>query len=160
MTSLSRSSFKPLVIRSYKILRKMSSSSSSCLNVEVKNEETAAPRSEWPWKKAKKAAVMLSFCGKKYLGMQRNPGFPTVEEELMKALKATGSIAPEWFENAQKAFFQRASRTDKGVSAARMIVSLKMGKISSVEYFFPFCSIRFGTKDSGYNVTRTWWPLQ
>ena len=26
---------------------------------------------DWPWKKAKKVAVMISFCGKDYLGMQR-----------------------------------------------------------------------------------------
>jgi hypothetical protein len=28
-------------------------------------------RAEWPWKKAKKAALMLSFAGKNYMGMQR-----------------------------------------------------------------------------------------
>ncbi len=46
----------------------------------------------------------------------------------MKALRDSALIAPEWFENQQKCFFQRASRTDKGVSAARMIVSLKMSE--------------------------------
>jgi hypothetical protein len=35
-------------------------------------------------------------------------------------------VDPEWETNPQKAFFQRASRTDKGVSAAKMIVSLKL----------------------------------
>ena len=29
------------------------------------------PRAEWPWKRAKKVAVMISFAGKNYLGMQR-----------------------------------------------------------------------------------------
>ena len=28
-------------------------------------------RAEWPWKRAKKVAVMLSFAGKSYFGMQR-----------------------------------------------------------------------------------------
>ena len=102
------------------------------MSVANESSNNSEERSEWPWKKAKKVAIMLSFCGKNYLGMQRNPGFPTVEEELLKALKATGSIAPEWFDNQQKAFFQRASRTDKGVSAARMIVSLKMGELCSL----------------------------
>lgn len=46
----------------------------------------------------------------------------------MKAFRDTGVIAPDWFDEAQKAFFQRASRTDKGVSAAKMIISLKMCK--------------------------------
>jgi len=62
------------------------------------------------------------------LASSRNPGFPTIEEELLKAFRLQGAIAPEWFDNPQKGFFQRASRTDKGVSALRMIVSLKMCK--------------------------------
>eukprot|EP00096_Caligus_rogercresseyi_P010752 TRINITY_DN4010_c0_g2_i1.p1 TRINITY_DN4010_c0_g2~~TRINITY_DN4010_c0_g2_i1.p1 ORF type:complete len:372 (-),score=101.70 TRINITY_DN4010_c0_g2_i1:468-1583(-) len=86
-------------------------------------EET---RPEWPWKKSKKVAMMLSFSGKNYLGMQRNEEFPTVERELLKALRDAGSIPPEWFDSPSKGFFQRASRTDKGVSAAKMVVSLKM----------------------------------
>ncbi len=44
----------------------------------------------------------------------------------MSALRDSGSIAPEWYHQPQKGFFQRASRTDKGVSALKMIVSLKM----------------------------------
>ena len=34
-------------------------------------EATSAARPEWPWKRAKKVAVMISFAGKNYLGMQR-----------------------------------------------------------------------------------------
>ena len=44
----------------------------------------------------------------------------------MKAFRDSGAIPEEWYENMQQAFFQRASRTDKGVSAAKMIVSLKL----------------------------------
>ncbi len=33
-----------------------------------KAEEARPP---WPWKKAKKAVIMMSFSGKDYLGMQR-----------------------------------------------------------------------------------------
>ena len=58
----------------------------------------------------------------------RNPGFKTIEEDLLKAFKEADVISEEWYSNPQKGFFQRASRTDKGVSAARMIISLKMGK--------------------------------
>ncbi|XP_040579191.1 pseudouridylate synthase 1 homolog isoform X2 [Lepeophtheirus salmonis] len=100
------------MFRSVGILRKMSTMESG--------------RPDWPWKKAKKVAMMLSFSGKKYLGMQRNQGCSTVEEELLKALRDSGAIPPEWYDNASKSFFQRASRTDKGVSAAKMVVSLKM----------------------------------
>jgi len=80
----------------------------------------------YPFRKARKVAVMVSFCGKNYLGMQRNPGFPTIEEELLKAFLSAEVISQQWFDNPQEMFFQRASRTDKGVSAMRMIISLKM----------------------------------
>lgn len=82
----------------------------------------------YPWKRAKKVAAMLSFSGQAYYGMQRNPGddIKTIEDELMVALSKSGAIDPEWEKVPQKAFFKRASRTDKGVSAARMVVSLKM----------------------------------
>eukprot|EP00092_Neocalanus_flemingeri_P038726 GFUD01042168.1.p1 GENE.GFUD01042168.1~~GFUD01042168.1.p1 ORF type:complete len:364 (+),score=88.75 GFUD01042168.1:197-1288(+) len=85
-------------------------------------------RPVYPWKRAKKVAAMLSFSGKNYHGMQRNPGdnIHTIEDELMSALSKSGAIDPEWEKVPQKAFFSRASRTDKGVSAARMTVSLKM----------------------------------
>jgi len=88
--------------------------------------QTDGKRPEYPWKKAKKLAAMLSFSGKDYYGMQRNEGFKTIENEFLKALSGSGAIDPDWELNPQKAFFQRASRTDKGVSAAKMICSLKM----------------------------------
>jgi len=94
-------------------------------DVDVKLEDS---RPEYPWKKVKKVACMLSFSGKQYYGMQRNPGdeIKTIEDEFLSALNKAGQIDPEWEKAPQKAFFVRASRTDKGVSAARMVVSLKM----------------------------------
>ena len=85
-------------------------------------------RPEYKWKKAKKMAAMISFSGKDYIGMQRNAGFKTIEGEFLAALSRAGIIDPEWKEIPQKAFFQRASRTDKGVSALKMVVSLKMAE--------------------------------
>lgn len=58
----------------------------------------------------------------------RNPGVPTIEEELLKALLDAKYITEEDFKNQQNAQFQRSSRTDKGVSAARQVVSLKLRK--------------------------------
>ena len=58
--------------------------------------------------------------------MQRNVGYKTIEGELLAAFSKAGVIDPEWEDNPQKAFFQRASRTDKGVSALKMIISLKL----------------------------------
>ena len=89
-------------------------------------------RPDYPWKKVKKCACMLSFSGKNYHGMQRNFDtarggmVKTIEGEFLVALSKAGIIDPEWENKPQKAFFTRASRTDKGVSAARMVVSLKV----------------------------------
>ena len=60
----------------------------------------------------------------------RNPPHPTIEEELLKAFRASGAIDPDWFDRPQQAYFQRASRTDKGVSAIKMIISLRMGRLN------------------------------
>ena len=65
-----------------------------------------------------------------YFEFFRNPGFKTIEEDLMKAFRDAEIISDEWYENPQKCFFQRASRTDKGVSAARMVMSLKLCKLN------------------------------
>jgi len=92
----------------------------------IKSEKSEEKKPEWPWRKAKKVAVMLSFVGKDYLGMQRNPGHKTIEEDLMKAFKEAGTICEEWYDVPSKGYFQRASRTDKGVSAAKMVVSMRM----------------------------------
>ncbi|XP_039760119.1 tRNA pseudouridine synthase A isoform X1 [Pararge aegeria] len=76
--------------------------------------------------KKKKVAMLLGYCGVDYYGMQRNPGVPTIEEELLKALYDANYITKEDFATQQGAHFQRSSRTDKGVSAARQVVSLKL----------------------------------
>ena len=74
----------------------------------------------------KKCALLLSFCGKDYKGMQTNPGVKTIEEELIRAVYLSGAISEEMRDNLGKLKFQRCARTDKGVSAARQLVSLKM----------------------------------
>lgn len=58
--------------------------------------------------------------------MQRNPGALTIEEELLKAMLKHKWITEEAFNTPQILMFQRAARTDKGVSACRQVVSLKM----------------------------------
>ena len=45
-----------------------------------------------------------------FIFLARNPGFKTIEEELMKAFRDSGGIPDEWYDNMQQAFFQRASR--------------------------------------------------
>ena len=60
----------------------------------------------------------------------RNPGFPTIEEELIQALHKCQLITDEQREVISKARFQRCARTDKGVSAARQAVSIKISILS------------------------------
>lgn len=79
--------------------------------------------------KRKKKLLLLGFSGVNYCGMQRNPDVRTIEEELLQAMLKQGWIDQIGFDNPQQAFFQRASRTDKGVSAARQVVSLKLRKL-------------------------------
>lgn len=79
--------------------------------------------------KRKKHVILLGYLGKDYYGMQRNPGMKTIEEDLLTALLKADLITAEHFENMRLIHFQRAARTDKGVSAIRQIVSLKLRKI-------------------------------
>ena len=55
-------------------------------------------RPDYPWKKVKKCAAMLSFSGKNYHGMQRNQvgEIKTIESEFLAALSKSGTIDPLW----------------------------------------------------------------
>lgn len=79
----------------------------------------------------RKVALLLSYCGAGYHGMQKNPDVETIELKLMEAFCAVGAISKdhkyEFMNNNQNhVCYQRAARTDKGVSAARQVVSLKI----------------------------------
>lgn len=78
--------------------------------------------------KRKKCLILMGYSGVNYCGMQRNPEVATIEGELMSAMLKHGWITEEGYKCPQQAFFQRAARTDKGVSAARQIVSVKLRK--------------------------------
>ncbi|KAF6200247.1 hypothetical protein GE061_006550 [Apolygus lucorum] len=84
------------------------------------------PRSDFQRIKRRKYAVLICYSGQGYLGLQRNPGMKTVEEDLLKAWLEAGVITDEAFANAKAVEFQRAARTDKGVSAVRQILSAKL----------------------------------
>ncbi|XP_026738707.1 tRNA pseudouridine synthase A isoform X2 [Trichoplusia ni] len=99
--------------------------------------------------KRKKMALLLGYCGVDYYGMQRNPGVRTIEEDLLKALMEAKYITEDDFNNQQNAQFQRSSRTDKGVSAARQVVSLKLPlevDIGEINKRLPDCIKVFGIK--------------
>ncbi|RKP03350.1 hypothetical protein CXG81DRAFT_1284, partial [Caulochytrium protostelioides] len=74
----------------------------------------------------RKVALLMSYCGTGFSGMQVNPGQFTIEGELHRALAETGAVSADNAYCPDKYNFMRAARTDKGVHAAGTIVSLKM----------------------------------
>lgn len=74
--------------------------------------------------KRKNFVIMLGYRGRDYFGMQINRGTKTIEESLLSALLEANFITKDQFEDVRLLRFQRAARTDKGVSAVRQIVSL------------------------------------
>ncbi|XP_069563153.1 pseudouridylate synthase 1 homolog [Brachyistius frenatus] len=83
----------------------------------------------------KKVVLLLVYSGKGYYGMQRNPGnsqFRTIEDDLVNALIKSGCIPENHGDDMKKMSFQRCARTDKGVSAAGQVVSLKVRLIEDI----------------------------
>ena len=76
----------------------------------------------------KKVAVTCGFIGSKYYGLQYNENvpLPTIEMEILHALNKAGYISDQNAMNTKKVNISRASRTDKGVHAARTVLSLKL----------------------------------
>jgi len=69
-------------------------------------------------------AIVFSYVGLNYGGLQRNPGQDTIEENLFNGLVQAGSI------NSDNTFsqicWQSCARTDKGVSALGNLISCKI----------------------------------
>jgi len=63
----------------------------------------------------------------------------TIEEELLTALLKANFITEEAFNTPQMIQFQRAARTDKGVSAVRQVVSIKLREYTEyISYSYNF----------------------
>ncbi|XP_026153352.1 pseudouridylate synthase 1 homolog [Mastacembelus armatus] len=83
----------------------------------------------------KKVVLLVVYSGKGYYGMQRNPGsaqFRTIEDDLVTGLIKSGCIPENHGDDMKKMSFQRCARTDKGVSAAGQVVSLKLRLIEDI----------------------------
>ncbi|KAG3278578.1 pseudouridylate synthase 1 homolog isoform X2 [Ictidomys tridecemlineatus] len=83
----------------------------------------------------RKIVLLMAYSGKGYHGMQRNVGssqFKTIEDDLVSALVQAGCIPENHGEDMRKMSFQRCARTDKGVSAAGQVVSLKVWLIDDI----------------------------
>ncbi|GAM29312.1 hypothetical protein SAMD00019534_124880 [Acytostelium subglobosum LB1] len=76
--------------------------------------------------KKKKVVICVGYSGTNYKGMQKNPGCPTIEEEMEKAIFKVGGITPDNMYSHRKIDWIRCARTDKGVSALRNMVSCKL----------------------------------
>lgn len=89
------------------------------------NEFSKALTGEVPFVK-RKVALVCSFVGTNYQGMQYNPNTSTIESNLISSLTEIGCILPSNSVNPFKIGWSRSSRTDKGVHAARLIVAAKL----------------------------------
>ena len=76
-------------------------------------------------KKKRKIALFFGYNGDGYQGMQRNPGAKTIEDDLEKAIVNAGGIATSNAGDFNKVHWNRAARTEKGVSAVGQVVSFK-----------------------------------
>ncbi|XP_064630466.1 pseudouridylate synthase 1 homolog isoform X2 [Lineus longissimus] len=96
--------------------------------VEVSKDGESGKEGEVTPRK-KKVALFMMYSGVGYYGMQYQPrdtGLKSIEGELLNALVSVGAIPEEHAAHTQKMSFQRAARTDKGVSAAGNCVSIKL----------------------------------
>jgi tRNA pseudouridine38-40 synthase len=73
-----------------------------------------------------RVALKLAYLGTDYHGFQTQPGVPTIEGKLMKALKETGAI-----KNPSKARYAAAGRTDKGVHALGQVIAFDTENIDA-----------------------------
>ncbi|KAI8917417.1 pseudouridine synthase [Entophlyctis helioformis] len=87
---------------------------------------TPADSAERNRRPKKKVALLMSYCGTGYQGMQITPHVPSIELDLHKAIAASGAVSPDNAMDPAKTGFVRCARTDKGVHAAGQVVSLKL----------------------------------
>lgn len=73
----------------------------------------------------RKFCMLLGYSGADYMGSQRlwNTYDNTIEEVLLKAMLESNWITPLVYRYPHRISFESASRTDKGVSAARQCFS-------------------------------------
>ena len=73
-----------------------------------------------------RVALKLAYLGMDYHGFQTQPGVPTIEGKLMKALKDSGAI-----KNPSKARYAAAGRTDRGVHALGQVIAFDTENIDA-----------------------------
>ena len=63
-------------------------------------------------------ALKFAYLGTDYYGYQIQPGVPTIEGKLLKALKDSGAL-----KNPSKARYSASGRTDRGVHALGQVIA-------------------------------------
>ncbi|CAF3509363.1 unnamed protein product [Rotaria socialis] len=100
--------------------------------------ETSAAKTIYPQPrllKKRKVCVSFGYCGAGYFGLQRNAKdkiHRTIEDELVEAFVKVDAIPQAHADDMSKMCFQRAARTDKGVSAVANLVSLKLSPLENL----------------------------
>lgn len=74
----------------------------------------------------KKHILIISYIGTNFAGIQINPGVKNIEDELLNALDAVGALKTKNTKDKHALEWYRACRTDKGVHAARNIVTARL----------------------------------
>jgi len=74
----------------------------------------------------KRIALVIGYIGTRYKGSQINGEEETVEKVLCKEIGRLGYFKEQNTEDYSKVGLQRSSRTDKGVHAAMMVVSVRV----------------------------------
>ncbi|KAL8601278.1 hypothetical protein ACOMHN_003222 [Nucella lapillus] len=105
-------------------------SSPAAKRIKEENAEPMQGRAD----RKRKVALLIAYCGAGYYGIQiqMNGNFRTIESEILKALVAAELLPQDHADTPKKMSLQRAARTDKNVSAAGNILSLKMSFSSTI----------------------------
>ncbi|XP_059485326.1 pseudouridylate synthase 1 homolog [Neocloeon triangulifer] len=100
-------------------------SKAAAITLEGADECLESPKFDAKYRR-KKVALLMGYSGEGFHGMQRNMDMRTIEGEFFKALHKADLAREEECNEPWKIKFQRASRTDKNVSAAKQVVSLSL----------------------------------
>ncbi|KAK6112492.1 tRNA pseudouridine(38-40) synthase [Brugia pahangi] len=120
------------------VLRKVKQVKDKWMDVSLLAPTDSAGDIDEPVRKSRRKeysyALLLAYQGKKYNGMQVQKDFPTIEGELFKAMAKCGYICENDVFSPVRFAFQRAARTDRSVSAARQMCSMRLAP-ENHEYF-------------------------
>lgn len=79
-----------------------------------------------------KHCLLMAFAGEQYYGMQYNHSLNTIEKHLFEAMIKHGYMLTEHLNQLNQIRFVHGSRTDKKVSALRMVCSMILRKFLTI----------------------------